>query len=142
MRTSTISLVAAALMAHSAFAKVSFNSTASDYKFDGVIPSGVLSKECGAVYAKELSCPELLFELRDQSTGPTLFKKTVLEEFCTSDCIDSLNSWDKELNKTCTDKDKAAVAKLSSGGEYLALALNNAHQIQENLYWTFCLADS
>jgi len=41
MRSSTISLIAAVLMAGSALATVSLNSMMSDYKFDGVVPSGV-----------------------------------------------------------------------------------------------------
>lgn len=48
----------------------------------------------------------------------------------------SLNDWDKGLNEACTDEDKGQESRFQAllCGEYLALALNNAHQIQQNLY--------
>ncbi|KAA8911128.1 hypothetical protein FN846DRAFT_467291 [Sphaerosporella brunnea] len=141
MRTTTFSLLSMALMASSAFAEVSFNSTDSESNFDGVVPAIVLSKDCAAAYSEKLQCSDLLFKLRDSENGPAHFTASDLKDFCTTDCVNSLNDWDKTLNEKCTSGDKKAVAKLERGGDYLGLVLKNRHSLQENLYWAFCLKD-
>jgi hypothetical protein len=141
MRGFTFSAISVALMASNALAEIGFNSTDSDANFDGVISSSVLSSDCATAYAEKLACSNLLFQLRDSVNGPALMTSENLKTLCTTDCLDALNEWDTTLNDKCDPDDKAAVAKLEKGGEYLSLVLQNKHALQENLYWIFCLKD-
>ncbi|KAF8246786.1 hypothetical protein K440DRAFT_683731 [Wilcoxina mikolae CBS 423.85] len=141
MRLPSIPILCVALMAGIAFAEISFNSTDKEHNFNGIIPASSLTKDCVTAYAQKLQCSPLLFKLRDSTNGPTLFTEKNLKELCTSDCADSLNSWDKELNKACTDDDVKALKNVGESGEYLSLVLDNDHAIQKNLYWAFCLQE-
>ncbi|KAI5814135.1 hypothetical protein BZA77DRAFT_108760 [Pyronema omphalodes] len=137
---STTSILCAALMAGCAFAEVSFSSTDKDYDFEGQVKA-TLSKDCATAYSQKVSCSPLLLQLRDDNKGPALLNSKNLKDMCTTECIDSLNAWDKAVNKACTSEDKKAIMLEDDNAEYLQLALNGAHQIQESLYWTFCLQD-
>lgn len=123
-------------------AQVSFNSTLKTYDFYGVVPASSVSKQCGEAYAARVQCTDHLFKLRDKEKGPKMFSNRELSKFCTTDCIDSLNAWDMNLQGSCTDEDKLVVEDPTGAAPYLALVLRNKHSIQENMYWTFCLKDT
>jgi len=134
------SLISAFLFLTIAQAKVTFNTTVKDFDYDGIVPAAGLSESCAHAYAAQISCTDHLFKLRDSERGSKLFRAKDLAEFCTEDCVDSLNEWDTNLQGSCNDRDKNFVDSLKSG-VYLGLALEDKHSVQENLYWSFCLKD-
>ena len=134
------SLISAFLFLTIAQAKVSFNTTVKGFDYDGIVPAAGLSDSCAHAYAAQVSCTNHLFKLRDSEKGRKLFRTNELAEFCTEDCVDSLNEWDTNLQGSCNDRDKNFVDGLKSG-VYLGLALEDKHSVQENLYWSFCLKD-
>ncbi|CUS13043.1 unnamed protein product [Tuber aestivum] len=134
------SLISASLFLTLAQAKVNFNTTVKDFDYDGIVPAANLSESCAQAYAARVSCTDHLFKLRDSEKGSKLFRNDDLAEFCTEDCVDSLNEWDTNLQGSCDDRDKVFADSLKSG-VYLGMALKDKHSIQENLYWAFCLKD-
>lgn len=142
MRSIQFSFLWAAVILGQASAEVSFNSTLADSDFDGTVPANTISEKCGAAYAATVKCSDLLFRLRDSEMGPEYFTQKDLGDFCSTDCIDSLNNWDKKIQEDCTDEDKLAVEDPTGSVLYLSMVLEDRHSIQENLYWTFCLKDS
>jgi hypothetical protein len=129
------------LLATLAQADVSFNSTVSSYDFDGRIPASSLSKACASSYAALVKCTSDLFKLRDSENGVKLFTKTKLGQFCTDECVDSLNEWDTNLQGSCSSADRRVVQNPTGAAVYLGMALEGRHSVQENLYWAFCLQD-
>jgi len=134
------SLISAFLFLTIAQAKVSFNTTVKGFDYDGIIPAASLSASCAQAYAAQVSCTDHLFKLRDLESGSKLFRANDLAQFCTEDCVNSLNDWDTNLQGGCNDRDMNIVNSLKSG-VYLGLALKDKHSVQENLYWSFCLKD-
>jgi hypothetical protein len=141
MRSPVIHALCTNLMVGIASTEISFNSTDKGHSFNGIVLASLLTKNCATTYTQKLECSSLLFELRDSINGPALFTEKNLKELCTSDCVDSLNSWDKKLNKVCTDNDVKALKDAGESSEYLSLILKNDHAIQKNLYWAFCLQE-
>ncbi|CAZ83313.1 unnamed protein product [Tuber melanosporum] len=134
------SLISAFLFLTLARARVSFNTTVKGFDYDGIVPATGLSESCAEAYAARVSCTDHLFKLRDLEKGSKLFRTKELAQFCTQDCVDSLNEWDTNLQGSCDDRDKNFANSLGSG-VYLGMALKDKHSVQENLYWSFCLKD-
>ena len=131
MRSPSAHLLGAALTTSSASAEVRFNCTDGESNFNGIVPAGSLLEDCTAAYAKSLTVLPPPSRLRGNSSGPALFTEGSLKELCTPEFVDSLDDWDKELNKVCTDDDIKSLEEAGGAGQYLALAPENSRSIQK-----------
>ncbi|KAI5778179.1 hypothetical protein EDC01DRAFT_377325 [Geopyxis carbonaria] len=140
MQFPTLSILAVALGASGALGEISINSTNTEYGYKGEMRG--LSEKCSVAYSAKIQCSDLLFKFRNATLGPELFTESNLKDLCTTDCIDSLNDWDKKIQEDCNEKDQEQMEDPSGNTPiYFHMALMSFHEIQENLYWPFCIKD-
>lgn len=126
-----------------ATAKVTFNTNLPEYGFNGKLSADAVSEECAKAYSTELNCSENLYAFRNDTLGPELISKKSLTDFCTDECIDDLNAWDNAVRKACSKDDLLKLEKRSDADvpEYYKMVLRGMHEVQEHLYWPFCIQD-
>lgn len=136
MQTTTLLLA----LVGAAAAKITFNENLPEFGFQGELKG--VSDSCLKAYSAEVDCTDSLFSFRNDTLGPDLMNKSSLEELCTGTCIRSLNDWDNAVRKACTDEDLLVLENPTGATpQYFAMVMRGRHEVQEHLYWPFCITD-